>query len=190
MIPYIIIALSIAAWLVPPFKQRGTKYFLFFLFIALADPLAATFVYSHLLPAPQITVIIELLCVFALIKKNNINRIFILLISVTYLFVYKLFSLSEIRIFGILLQTIILLLIAYDFLLYIQEKKTLNLFYMILILYQVTLVMKFMAALIDVNFGMVQFYLTGFLEIIFAFMFMFININTKDFKIFKELEEA
>ena len=175
--------------MLPPFKQRGTKYFLYFLLLAFVDPIRLVFAYVRLADPMQTAVVFELLCIYSLINKNNINRYSILSLIIIYLFTYKALEVKEIRIIGIALQTIILLIILYDFLINLSESKSINLFFMFFIFYQITVILKFIAVIVDVKFGIVQFYLTTLLEIAFALLFTFISINTKDFRLFKESEE-
>jgi hypothetical protein len=187
---YLIFTVSIIVWLLPPFKQKGTEYFFFFFVMAFSDPLAIGLCYLHLFNPQQFYVILELLLIFALNKNTNRNRISVLTATVAYLLIYKLMTTKGVYLVSVFLLTIILLIIIYRFMLYVQTKKCMNLFYILLILYQVTLVVKFIALIVDIDFGLVQFYLTSIIEIAFGIIFIFVNIRTKDFRLFKESKEV
>lgn len=45
-IPDLIAIISMIIWFIPPFKQRKTEYFYFFLILALADPITYALYFS------------------------------------------------------------------------------------------------------------------------------------------------
>jgi hypothetical protein len=186
MLPYIIFIFTALVWVLPPFKQQETKYFLYFLILAISDPLVVGLSYLFKILPQQSYVVIEFIIIFSLIKKNFRNKFLVLFAVIGYLLSYKSLANEYLLIISFFLQTVILLIILYHFILSIQEEKGLNLFYMLMVLYQVTLVIKFIVVITDANLGLVQFYLTSIIGIIFGILFTLINISTKNFRLLKE----
>lgn len=188
MIPYIIIALSIIVWFLPLFRQKRTEFFLFFLILASSDPLIIIFHQLNLFHGQQLIVIFELLAFYALIKRTILNKIAILILSLIIVFAFENMTSALVHSLSAVIQTLILITIIYKFMLFINNRRVLSLFYIILICYQTSVIFKMVAVVIDVKFGIVQFYLTSFLQIFFGVLFTFINLETKNFRILKEMD--
>ena len=190
MIPSYVVTLSVIAWLMPPFKQQRTEYFLFFLILAFADPLMLLFFYLRLFPVEHLYVVVELLVIYSLIKKNNLNRIIILAAGVAYVFLYKSVGFDAAFLLGAALHTVILLIVVYRFLLHTKNRKMLSLFYILLICYELSVILKMLAVVVDIKSGVTQFYLVSFLQITFGILFTIFNVNSKDFRLVKRMEEV
>ena len=189
IIPYIVFISSILIWFFPPFRQYKTEYFLFFLFLALADPivlllnifLAVEPIYEYL--------VISFLLILALInrrklKKNWIIIILSFLILLTAIITLPLKTMSEIT---ILLSSIVLFIILKNSLLYFNENHTINLFFLILILYEITIIIKFIYTTSRTHSGTVYFYTISFFEVFIGIFFSFYNKeNSPKFKLIKE----
>ena len=188
MIAYIIIWLNIFIWLVPPFRQFRTKYFLFFLILALADPLQLFFLFVVHISIDMLRPVIAFIAFISLIKRDKKILIISLGVVLIYLLIMNSLTTLELLIVGIIIQTLILLTVIYDFLMFTSEFKAINLFLVILIMYQVMVVYKFIASILDVHNGVVIFYLSTFLQIIFCVLFTIFNVNSKKFLLVKEDE--
>jgi hypothetical protein len=93
------------------------------------------------------------------------------------------------KIFNALIHVVIIFIILNNLFQQLNLKYELNLFLVIFVSYELTGIMKFIVAYTDAVNGMVLFYLTSFLQIIYGILFSFINVNTKVFKLrVKELE--
>jgi hypothetical protein len=189
IIYYIIRYVGDFTWMLPPFRQYGTKYFLYFLILACVSPIAVFLIYVTHIPNSQIVSVFSLLALYSLLKPTKKLKITFLVILISLIVFADLLSDIHLRLISIVAQTLILISFIYDFLLYTENKRTFNLFYFLLIMYQMTVVYKFIARILDVHHGVVLFYLTTFLEIFFGIAFTFINVNTKNFRLFKESEE-
>ena len=186
MIPYIIIITGSIAWLLPPFRQYKTKYFLFFLILASIEPIMDILGIIFHLSIVKIYPVFGILVLFSLIKLNRKNIVLLLGFITAGILIVCYFPELVLRIFMILIQTMILLVIIYDFLIFTNEHKTLNLFFILLILYQIMVVYKFVARILDIHNGIVIFYLSGFIQIFFGILFTLFNVNSKNFQLFKE----
>lgn len=65
----------------------------------------------------------------------------------------------------------------------LSEKKIINLFLSLLVLYEFVTVMKLIAIILNLHQGTINYYLGGIMQIIFGILFSFININTKGFRV-------
>jgi len=126
---------------------------------------------------------------YSLSKRNKKAKVIIFLLFAVFMPVVLWLPAIYMRGLYIFMHTGIFLIIVFEFMLYIEKQKALNLFYIILIAYELSVIYKLVARTLDLNNGVILFYLTSFVEIIFGILFAFININTKDFRIFKNLQE-
>jgi len=66
----------------------------------------------------------------------------------------------------------------------------LSLFYILLICYELSVILKMLAVVVDIKSGVTQFYLVSFLQITFGILFTIFNVNSKDFRLVKRMEEV
>ena len=104
IIPKIIYIFNTVAWLLPPFRQRGCKYFLYFLILALSDPVFGLIDWIHPSNATPYYLFVSTLILIILLKKKIL---LFSLVIVVFLSIYL--SNSEIRLFTSLVHFMILL---------------------------------------------------------------------------------
>lgn len=187
-IPHIVIIISIIIWFLPLFKQYKTEYFLFFLILAINDPINILLMYLHTLNWQFVHITFSVILVYSLLKRNKKNAL--ILISTLLLMYVVVWHYPDInKIFNALIHVVIIFIILNNLFQQLNLKYELNLFLVIFVSYELTGIMKFIVAYTDAVNGMVLFYLTSFLQIIYGILFSFINVNTKVFKLrVKELE--
>lgn len=189
IIPYIVVFLSILIWFFPPIRQYKTEYFLFFLILALADPVMQLLIKLLSFPVTRTNLIITYLLILSLIDRNKLkkNWIIVLLFFSVLLALALNLSLEEVYRVKIVLSSIILFIILKDSLLYFNKKQTINLFYLVLIFYEITIIIKFIFVASRTHAGIVYFYTTSFFEIFIGLFFCFFNKkNSPNFKLMKE----
>ena len=177
VIAYIIFFLSILTWLLVPFRQFKSKYFIFFLILAFLDPLVMI---SHLLfpvdPFRIYTIFIFLnalsLLNFNWIKKN---LLFIIPIFILDILLAVYFRIPDLTIVLILLHLIILIIILRVAVVDLYKKNLINMFNFILCIYEISIIMKFMIVLTDAKTGATFFFLTSAFEILIGFYFILYN---------------
>jgi hypothetical protein len=188
-IPLLVNLISIVIWLFPPFKQRKTDFFQYFLILALNDPvLALSYVIFHTNPIKITFVSTYLLFVSLLerdfIKKNK--RVFILF------FIFILAAdiwLSPKIIYDVklLLEFLVLVLVIKKALLYLSRYQKVNLFLTVLVFYEITIIIKYVYITLGGSSSVVYFYLTSFFEYFIGIFFSIYNKeNSPNFSLFKE----
>jgi hypothetical protein len=180
LIPYIIFYLSIFAWLFPPFKNRKTEYFLFFLILAVADPLVYLLIAATKIDPIQIYPFINYALIVSLIEFNKVRKNWILfIIPLIGLFLAS-FFLSFIFLYGIkiLLSSIILFFFLKAALLYVNKHQSINLFFLLLILYEITIVVKYIFVATHTRTGIIYFFIMSFFETFLGIYFTFFNVNS------------
>lgn len=188
-IPLIVWIISVLIWLFPPFKQRKTEYFWYFLILAITDPLTAILNLTLSIKTIQVNLLITFCLIlalsdFSMIKKNWIIVVLIFLILVVAVSDLSIKAQNEIK---ILLSFIVLFIILKNSLLYFNKNHTINLFFLIFILYEITIITKFMFSISETKTGVVYFYTTSFFEYFIGIYFSFFNVeNSPKFKLIKE----
>lgn len=169
IIPRIIFYINIAAWLGPPFRQKGCKYFLYFLLLAISDPLYTVIDWFRPTDAATYYSIISTLLLIALVKKKYLYLLIILLAGVSIFL-----SNPEIRLFAFAIHFIILLYFLRDFIVIISSESKIVIFNLVLILYEASVLFKFAASYLLIA-GYLFFYATTAFEIFIALFFTIYN---------------
>jgi hypothetical protein len=189
IIPYILLFTSILIWLFPPFRQYKTQYFLFFLILALADPVMFLLLKLLSVEVTRTNLIITFFMILSLIDSNKLKKgwIFVFLFLLILLTAASRLPLKEVYQLKIILSCIILFFIVKDSLLYLNKHQTINLFYLVLILYEITIVIKFIYTASRTHTGSIYFYTTGFFEIFIGIFFCFYNMkNSPEYRLIRE----
>jgi hypothetical protein len=174
----IIVYISILIWLLPPFRQIKGGYFLYFLILGYSDPLTLFFlwhlklnpIYTHLIIALALTI-----SIFYYTKILKIRWVVFLVL----LFVLSLWLCDKntlfipIAIFRILIVWQLFVSSANEILL----KHKINLYLSVLIFYELTSILKYIAVEINYTNGIYMFYLTLAFEMIICVFFIFYNLE-------------
>lgn len=185
-IPYSIAAVSTLIWLFPPLRQYGSKYFLFFILIAIQDPIA--FILWKLLQISPSFVYptAKLFFICSLLMINRIKIVSTIIFSIMFMFILPQLNTLQINLLNSIMNVVILIIIINDFVIYIVEHNAISLFYIFLITHVISLVLKFIIVVTDISQGLILFYITTFFQIFFGIIFSFVNVNTKVFPITKK----
>lgn len=170
--------ITIIVWLLIPIRQYTTRFFLFFLILALVDPFLLgiyQFVQINSILYYLFCAIILLYPTLFEIKKSIriILIVFFLILSFTMLQ----FSIID----AILIQIIIHLMIFIFFLnllvIYYSRNRQLLLFHLILVIYQFSVLLKFFVYYSKAEFGEIYFFATTAFEILIGLFFILFNEN-------------
>jgi hypothetical protein len=96
------------------------------------------------------------------------------------------FPTQKINIINALLQSIILIIVFNDLLKFVFENDAISIFFLFLLTYVFSNVLKNIVVYTDLVNGIVLFYITTFFQIFFGIMFSFVNVKTKVFSLSKE----
>ena len=185
----ILLTISIILWVLPLFKQYKTEYFLFFLILSLTDPVKTTLGLLFHLISNRFSWVVALLLLSSLIKNLKLRKILLwvslgaFVISISF----KLDSNIMLKI-ALAIHIIILSKIIEIFFNRILSSQSLNLFLSLLLFYELIYVFKYLAAVLSLESGSVSWIIGSVSQFIFAILFAFININTKEFSLKRKLE--
>lgn len=155
--------------MLPPFRQRGHRYFLYFLILALSDPI--WFLISELFQGDSsfYYLIISTLTLIAVLRKNYLFAAFI---PIIFIGIYL--NNPEVRIFTVIVHFILLLYFLKEFTLIVSKDSKIVFFNLILVLYEASVLFKFGASYFTTA-GYLFFYLTTAFEIFLAVFFTLFN---------------
>ena len=180
-IPIILVYTSIILWIIPIFKQYKTEYFLFFLILAISDPLIMLFYLFIHFNAQTFTWVVILFLITSLTTKKR-KRQTLLVVSLIAMTISLLFKMdTTVMLFiSCVLHLVILGIIIVSLLNRFLITQSLNLFLCLLIVYESINIMKCLVSLSSNNTGIFSWYVGVVTQFIFALLFTFININTKE----------
>jgi len=186
-ITLILIYTSIVLWIFPIIKQYKTEYFLFFLILAIADPVKMLLYLFFHLGSPRFSCVTALFLITSLVPRIRTKQILfaVSLLAFTISLLFKM-DVTVMRIISCMFHIIILGIIIFGLLTRFVINERLNLFLCLLILYESLNVMKYLAYLSSYDTGIFSWYVGGATQYLFALLFTFININTKDFSFFQK----
>lgn len=142
----IFIRISNLVWIFPIFRQYKNQYFYFFLFLSVFDILTAVLRQIFHITSNAPYVIGAFLLVMSLQKKDEFKKYFAWEFVIMVVTVLIMLSINnryfEIYIIGFL-YVIVLYYVLVHFFTHSIEKQSLNLFYAVLVLFQVLAVLKF-----------------------------------------------
>ena len=169
---------SILVWLLPPFRQLKGGYFLYFLILGYSDPLALflgwifklNLEYTHL-------VIAFLLTITVLFYNNNLN-----LKWIGSLFLLLILSILKVGVenryfYFVIFHIIIYLQILIPSIKEFYLKHQINLYFTVLLIYELTTILKFVAVIYNYFSGVYLFYLSAVFEMFIALFFIFYNLQ-------------
>lgn len=176
---YIIIYTSILVWTLPPFKQYKGCYFYFFLVLAsggLLSIVVSSIVHFGLL---KLYDIISFLLLLSLYKQQQIKKnwywFFIMLLIL--LFMNKYSDDKLIRFSIIALHIIIFYIILKNAAIDYNTNNMFNIGYFILLLYEITVLLKFYLAIANIHTGAIFFYLMTAFESFIAIFFTIYKVE-------------
>lgn len=176
---YIIVYSSVLIWLFPPFRQYRGKYFYFFMVLALEGLISVSLASLFHFNILKIYNIINLILIFTLFRNTLIRKYwYSFFISLIVVFFINYYSDTRLIMFTIILAHLIIFYIilknaAIDY----NETSSLNIGYFILLLYEITIQLKFYLALINVHTGIFFFFITTSFETIIAIFFIIYKVE-------------
>ena len=168
-ISLIILYINDLAWILPPFRQKGTKYFIYFFLLAFSDPILFIInLVQSVESRPYYTIIGTLVLISLLRKKPYYLLLLLSIISIIFL------NDEGLKIINFFIHFATLLYFLKDFLLSTSQKSKLVIFNLILVMYEASIMMKF-AASYFFTVGYLYYYLTTAFEILIAVFFTIYN---------------
>ena len=168
--------LNIFIWLLIPIRQYNTRFFPFFLVLGILDTISLSFFYLFNINL-TITYLFgtNVLLYAALFDLGKKKKFTLVLFFIIVSFFIVSFSIKESWIIQFIIHFIILITFLKILIIYFGNTRKLLLFYLVLIGYEVSLLLKFFVYYKEVSIGPVYFYVTTALEILIGLFFIFIN---------------
>lgn len=165
---------TIAIWLLPPIRQFRGKFFLFFLIIALIDPIA--FIYNSVNPSNVHTYYYIAgfsLLFFSLIKGEYRKKFLPLLIAALALFYLPAyFEYEKVNVFILaFLNLAIFVLLLKEFIVESVQNKSINFFYVVLLFYILTNILKLTNCFIGLTDAVGQYIITTIFQAVAGLFF-------------------
>jgi hypothetical protein len=169
--------ISIFFWTLPAIRQYKTNLFFYFLIIALMDPVGLLFIATglHLIATYQIYVISSLIILCGFFYSFSKRKYFLFAVAVSLLII--ILSLFNGRNFGYIIVIFTHLFILFFFarraVFSVVALKSVNIFHMILILYETSVIMKLLTSLTiyDPELSLFHFFITSIFEAFIAVFF-------------------
>ncbi len=173
----IVASVSILVWLFPPFRQYKNKFFIYFLILAILDPLVLLIQLFIYFQPVRIYLIGSLIQMISLMSSKNILRYKFILLPIIIINIWFSFYFGRSEIMAALIVEILIILTIFLRLTLtnIYENMHIKLFYIILDFYVISLIVKFLVSLVDLKLGMNYFFLVSAFEIIIGIFFIFFN---------------
>lgn len=174
---------SYTIWALPPFRQYKGKFFYYFLFVAISDPFSML-IHSYLRPVPSnISFVLALFGSLVSIISINKRIRWTLVISVLVAVLTLGFSLPNWDIAYIL--CVLLFLILYystrHIAVFALKNRYMSFFHFLFLIYNASLLIKLINAMVDPYMGAVYFYSTTIFELILGILFCFFREEDKRF---------
>lgn len=178
-ITQLIVYASIFFWLFPIFRQYKGNYFLFFLILALSDPIAML---SVAVLKVQPTLIHSIAGIFLFYSidtvRQEFGRLWLLNLFIVVTFVIALLMLSNLLFLILILHFLILFIFIKKLMLKLYHSGEFNWFYLVLIFYEITVILKVMVFISSTEIGILYFYLTLAFQFLVAIFFTIFRENS------------
>jgi len=167
-----IIYASIFFWLFPIFRQYKGNYFLYFLILGLSDPIAMLCV-AVLNVQPTLIHSVAAIFLYYSIDtvKREFRRLWLLNLIIVVTFVIALLMLSNPLFLVLILHFLILLIFIKKLMLKLYQSGEFNWFYLALIFYEITVILKVIVFISGTDVGILYFYLTLAFQFLVAIFF-------------------
>ncbi len=177
----IVIYISMVLWLLPPIKNYKTNFFIYFLALAVCDPIGAVFSTHHILEPSLTGLLFSFIILVSLRNITDKSKLFDATLAIV--FIFMILSFISLRGLGYGLVIVVHILIFFTILkralTYIAQTGAVNIFYFVLLFYEATIVMKYFVIIFDLNEGVLQFAITTTFQLMFAIFFALSNENSQ-----------
>lgn len=169
----IIAYISIFFWIFPAIRQYKRNYFHYFLFLALSDPINIFCVSFIGVTQGWVHSVAGLLLFYSVGYSNNEFRKYLIYNTVLILvFVCLLVVLANLRYPILATHTMILAKFLKIAFVHLHNTSKLNLFYLALIFYEITIVINFIDLITGTSVGITFFYIILAFQILLAIFFI------------------
>jgi hypothetical protein len=167
-----IVYASIFFWIFPIFRQYKGNYFLYFLILALSDPIAMLCV-AVLNVQPALIHSIAGLFLFYSIDtvRHEFRRLWLLNLIIIVTFIITLLLMSNPLFLVLIMHFLILLIFIKKLMLKLYQSDEFNWFYLVFIFYEITVILNVIVFISGTDVGILFFYLTLAFQFLVAIFF-------------------
>ena len=168
--------ISFIIWLLPPLRQFKGKYFLYFLILALNDPLSYVYTYVIMKGSSNLWIIIlsYYFLIISITERDVLKKnMYVFMVILVFLIVVSILNLAPNYYFTIIVleHSIILLIFLRIFITNYVNYRKINLFTLLLIIYELMFTLKFFNFIIGFADAVAFFIITSFAQIALGFFF-------------------
>ena len=169
----IITYISIFIWIFPALRQYRESYFYFFLVLALSDPVNIICVHAlGVFPNYYVHSVAGLLLLYSIgFKLENLLRFWYANIVFIIFFLIALFSIENLLFIILFSHFLILIKFIKILMLKLYQSGEFNWFYLALIFYEITVILKVIVFISGTEIGILYFYLTLAFQFLVAIFF-------------------
>lgn len=180
-IALIILYVSMFVFLFPPIRQYKGQYFYFFLALALEDPIARLLIGTIGIYQIKVHIIFSILLIYSVlnIKKMRFYILFgipILIIAIIGLLFVDLSNkenFSSLRVIIGFIHIGIFFIFVKKAIILLRDNLSINLFQLMLILYESSIILKFFIFVLSIKQGILFFFITSAFELLLGLFFAF-----------------
>ena len=184
IITQLITIASIFFWLFPVIRQYRGNYFIYFLILALADPIAMLCVAVFNIQPTIIHAIAGISLFYSIDTINHqFSKLWLLYMLIAISFVIALLMLSNPLFLILIFHFLILILFIKKLMVKMYQLGNFNWFYLVLIFYEITVILKVIVFLSGANIGILHFYLTLAFQFLIALFFTIFREESQVLKI-------
>jgi len=180
-IALIITSLSMFIFMLLPFRQQKSRWFYYFLTLAIEDPVA--FILTKLFSLQPMLIHVEfaiLLFVSVNFQKDIKKKALIMLpFLIASSFVFALLPKPALCTIIAFIHIIILLSIIKIAFIFLRDSHGINIFQIVLVFYESTIVTKLISYVLDYTYGVYFFHFTTAIEILIGVFFLFFRESNR-----------
>ena len=170
---YTIITLTVLFWIFPAIRQYKTELFWYFFVLAISDPIAIALGLLFSMGADLAHLILCFPLLLSLYWLHHKNVYVKAMLSIFLLLILIVFGSSKDLHYTViaLVHIPILFYFLRRTVYFISQNSKLNLFHIFLLLYDLSIILKVVLIVTDINTGVTFFYVTTLFEILIALFF-------------------
>jgi len=179
IISLIISQLSNIIWLLPIFRQRHSKFFPFFYALAVLSPFRIALYYYGGISVYDTQIPASFLILISALFGND-KRILAASV-ITSVFIY--FACTALQsdlvlVIMILIHSSLVIYFLYELLKLVKLRNTFSFFFLLLVIYELSVVLKTVTWLTNIQTGEIYFYSTTAFQLLFGLYFSVFSLNS------------
>ena len=171
--PFIVAFVSSVFWIFPAIRNYKTKLFLYFLVLAVSDPVAITAVFLFREFSTEFYVFSALLLIASLKVFFSSQKLYLTILTIFFLMTVAVaFSPVNIKYIANMIEHIVVAFIFIGILLsYVAMTSKVKGYHIILVLYEISIILKILFIILNVELGLGYFYTTTIFQMLIAVFF-------------------